>query len=91
MLAFLGLKRNTVEKQVRDQLKALVSDVSLLTDHSGFVAQKITVLLDATPGPTNIAQSAIIKIFAVAAVVFLPPMPVAAMCGMNFDIMPELE
>jgi magnesium transporter len=76
---------------LRDQLKALVSDVRSLTDHSGFMAQKITFLLDATLGLINIEQNAIIKIFSVAAVVFLPPTLVASLYGMNFDIMPELR
>ena len=32
-----------------------------------------------------------IKIFSVAAVVFLPPTLVAPIYGMNFDVMPELQ
>lgn len=91
VLAFLGPKLNTAEKTVRDQLKALVSDVRSLTDHSGFMAQKITFLLDATLGLINIEQNAIIKIFSVAAVVFLPPTLVASLYGMNFEFMPELK
>ena len=39
----------------------------------------------------NIEQNAIIKIFAVAAVVFLPPTLIASIYGMNFEHMPELE
>lgn len=38
----------------------------------------------------NIEQNAIIKIFSVAAVVFLPPTLIASIYGMNFDFMPEL-
>lgn len=91
VLAFLGPKMNTAKKEVRDQLKALVSDVRSLTDHSGFMAQKITFLLDATLGLINIEQNAIIKIFSVAAVVFLPPTLVASLYGMNFELMPELK
>jgi magnesium transporter len=91
VLAFLGPKLPQGKKDLRDQLKALVSDVRSLTDHSGFMAQKITFLLDATLGLINIEQNAIIKIFSVAAVVFLPPTLVASLYGMNFDIMPELK
>jgi magnesium transporter len=54
------------------------------------MSQKITFLLDATLGLINIEQNAIIKIFSVAAVVFLPPTLVASIYGMNFEIMPEL-
>lgn len=91
VLAFLGPKLPQGQKDLREQLKALVSDVRSLTDHSGFMAQKITFLLDATLGLINIEQNAIIKIFSVAAVVFLPPTLVASLYGMNFDIMPELK
>ena len=38
----------------------------------------------------NIEQNAIIKIFSVVAVVFLPPTLIASIYGMNFEIMPEL-
>ncbi|QYZ72067.1 magnesium/cobalt transporter CorA [Neotabrizicola shimadae] len=91
VLAFLGPKLTQTSKEVRDQLKALVSDVRSLTDHLGFMAQKITFLLDATLGLINIEQNAIIKIFSVAAVVFLPPTLVASLYGMNFEFMPELK
>ena len=39
----------------------------------------------------NIEQNAIIKIFSVVAVVFLPPTLIASIYGMNVQIMPELH
>ena len=48
-------------------------------------------LLDATLGMINIQQNDIIKIFSIAAVVFLPPTLVASVYGMNFELMPELK
>ena len=39
----------------------------------------------------HIEQNAIIKIFSVAAVVFLPPTLIASIYGMNFDLIPELH
>jgi magnesium transporter len=42
-------------------------------------------------GFINIQQSQIIKIFSIAAVVFLPPTMVASIYGMNFRLMPELD
>jgi magnesium transporter len=39
----------------------------------------------------NIEQNNIIKIFSVAAVVFLPPTLIASIYGMNFHVMPELD
>ena len=50
-----------------------------------------TFLLDATLGLINLEQNQIIKIFSVAAVVFLPPTLVASIYGMNFEYMPELK
>jgi AcrR family transcriptional regulator len=51
------------------------------------------VLLDgpAVLGMSAIEQNGIIKIFSVAAVVFLPPTLVASIYGMNFKFMPELD
>ncbi len=90
VFAYLAPKLGGGE-EAREQLNALVADVRSLTDHSGFLAQKITFLLDATLGLINIEQNAIIKIFSVAAVVFLPPTLVASIYGMNFHFMPELD
>jgi magnesium transporter len=39
----------------------------------------------------SLEQNNIIKIFSVAAVVFMPPTLVASIYGMNFKHMPELE
>ena len=62
-----------------------------LTDQATFLSNKINFLLDATLGLINLQQNQIIKIFSVAAVVFLPPTLVASIYGMNFDRMPELN
>lgn len=40
-------------------------------------------------GMVNIERNAIIKLFSVAAVVFLAPTLIASIYGMNFDFMPE--
>lgn len=47
--------------------------------------------MSSTQGFINIKQNQIIKIFSIAAVVFLPPTLVASAYGMNFKHMPELE
>jgi magnesium transporter len=54
------------------------------------MANKITFLLDATLGMISIQQNQIIKLFSVAAVVFLPPTLIASIYGMNFKNLPEL-
>ncbi|MER8725103.1 magnesium/cobalt transporter CorA [Mesorhizobium sp. M1027] len=80
-----------MSKDTRARIKTLSRDVLSLADHATFLSQKISFLLDATLGMISIEQNAIIKIFSVAAVIFLPPTLVASTYGMNFDIIPELK
>ena len=75
----------------KKKVAMLMQDISSLIEHTTFLSNKITFLLDATLGMINIEQSAIIKIVSVAAVVFLPPTLVASIYGMNFQHMPEIE
>src|SRR3546814_4922249 len=72
-------------------MKTLGRDARSLNDYVSFLSQKITFLLDATLGMVTIEQNAIIKIFSVAAVAFLPPTLIASIYGMNFQYMPELS
>ena len=80
-----------IAKGLRDRLRTMSRDVRSLTDHASFLSGKINFLLDATLGMINIEQNAIIKIFSVVAVVFLPPTLIASIYGMNFHFMPELD
>ncbi|NWG71966.1 MAG: magnesium transporter CorA family protein [Parvularculaceae bacterium] len=79
------------DKEFKARLKSVSRDLSSLTDHVTFVADKITFLLDATLGMVNIEQNQIIKIFSIAAAAFLPPTLIASVYGMNFEHMPELK
>jgi magnesium transporter len=83
--------QQTDAKELKARIKTLGRDVLALTDHSSFLSQKITFLLEATLGMINIEQSNIIKIFTIAAGVFLPPTLIASIYGMNFVHMPELR
>ncbi len=69
----------------------LTRDIESLVDHTHFLANGISFELAAILGMINIEQNGIIKIFSVAAVVFMPPTLVASLYGMNFDFMPELH
>ncbi|RVD69015.1 magnesium transporter, partial [Mesorhizobium sp. M4A.F.Ca.ET.029.04.2.1] len=80
-----------MSKDIRARVKTLSRDVLSLADHATFLSQKISFLLDATLGMISIEQNAIIKIFSVAAVIFLPPTLVASIYGMNFNVIPELK
>jgi magnesium transporter len=78
-------------EEQRARLKTITRDLHSIGDHAGFLSGKITLLLDATLGMIGIEQNGIIKIFSVAAVVFLPPTLVASIYGMNFEFIPELK
>ncbi len=69
----------------------VAKDVATLSEHAAFIAGNISFLLDASLGLINVEQNAIIKIFSIASVVFLPPTLVASVYGMNFRAMPELD
>ena len=72
-------------------LREIMRDVETLMSHTMFLFDKINFLMDSTQGFINIEQNQIIKIFSIAAVVFLPPTLVASIYGMNFEYMPELK
>ena len=78
-------------KEARARSRVLYRDVVALTDQATFLSSKINFLLDATLGFINLQQNQIIKIFSVAAVIFLPPTLVASIYGMNFKHLPELD
>lgn len=92
MLAFLT---QTIDlkatKELKGHVKTMTRDVQSLADHTTYLANKITFLLDAVLGIVNIEQSRIIRILSVAATVVLPPTLLASIWGMNFEFMPELH
>jgi magnesium transporter len=93
LLAFLAstLEAGDASRDLRGRVSSIQSDVRSLSDYASFLADKITFLLDATLGLINIEQNTTIKIFSVAAVVFMPPTLIASIYGMNFVHMPELH
>ncbi|GAA0784205.1 magnesium/cobalt transporter CorA [Marinobacterium sediminicola] len=74
-----------------DTCREILRDLDTLMAHATFVFEKINFLLNAAQGFINIRQNQIIKIFSIAAVVFLPPTLVGTVYGMNFHTMPELD
>lgn len=92
LLAFVSVAFKAKDKKVmQGRIKTASRDVLSLSDQASFLSNKVTFALDATLGMVQIEQNAIIKIFSVAAVVFLPPTLVASIYGMNFEFMPELS
>jgi magnesium transporter len=94
LLLFLTNEAESMKwpKDTRQQLQSMRRDTASLSDHATYLANKITFLLDAMLGVVSIQQNDIIKIFSIAAVVFMPPTLVASIYGMNFHHnMIELE
>ncbi|PKQ13421.1 MAG: magnesium transporter [Alphaproteobacteria bacterium HGW-Alphaproteobacteria-1] len=85
------LEKIRTDKALRAMLKTHYRDAHTIAEHANYLQQKTALLLDATLGMINIEQNAIIKIFSVVAVAFLPPTLVASIYGMNFTHMPELD
>jgi magnesium transporter len=79
------------EANLGPHIKSLTRDLASLTDHATYMGGNITFLLDATLGLISIEQNAVLKIFSVGAIVFMPPTLIAGIYGMNFEKMPELQ
>ena len=87
--------RKTFESSIEDRqsrvLEEVLNDIESILPHTSFISNKINFQLEASMGYTNQKQNSIIKIFSVAAVVFMPPTWIASVYGMNFKFMPEIE
>lgn len=79
------------QPDLQETCREIMRDLDTLMSHTAFLFDKINFLMDSTQGFINIEQNQIIKIFSIAAVVFLPPTLVASIYGMNFQFMPELD
>ena len=75
----------------RRHVESLIADANALSDHSNFLGDNLTFLLDASLGLISLEQNSVMKIFSIFAVVFMPPTLVAGVYGMNFEHMPELD
>ncbi|MGV3001213.1 magnesium/cobalt transporter CorA [Vibrio sp.] len=90
VISFLLRHLKSTPEQL-ETLREIVRDIETLMSHTTFLFEKINFLMDSAQGFISIEQNQIIKIFSIAAVVFLPPTLIASIYGMNFQIMPELE
>jgi len=92
LVSFFGQSANSkFDADEQSRVMTLSKDIASLSDHANFLSTKVNFLLDATLGMVNIEQNNIIKIFSVAAVIFLPPTLIASIYGMNFHFIPELS
>jgi magnesium transporter len=92
MLAFF---RQGMGERLRNgakaRLRTLDRDVASLTEYDAQLSAEISFLLEATFGLIGLEQNNNIKVFSIAAVLFLPPTLVGTVYGMNFEHMPELH
>lgn len=78
-------------KESRIIIKRVSREISSLSEYATFLSQRNSFLLDATLGMISVEQNIIIKVFTVAAAVFMPPTLIASIYGMNFIGMKELQ
>lgn len=87
-----GIQRSErFPNDIYPRLQLMIKDVNSLISHTDFSFQRLDYIQDATLGLINIEQNEIVKIFSIAAVIFLPATLIASIYGMNFRVMPELE
>lgn len=85
------LRRGQLIQENLKNTNDMLEDIKTLLSHNTFLSERIDFLLNAALGFINIEQNKIIKIFSIAAVVFMPPTVIASIYGMNFHFMPELS
>ncbi|MDE6861258.1 MAG: magnesium/cobalt transporter CorA, partial [Alistipes sp.] len=85
------LRSERFPNDIYPRLQLMLKDVNSLISHADFSFQRLDYIQDAALGLINIEQNEIVKIFSVAAVIFMPATLVASIYGMNFKYMPELD
>ncbi|UKI18598.1 MAG: magnesium and cobalt transport protein CorA [Bacteroidales bacterium] len=85
------LKSERFPNDVYPRLQLMLKDVNSLINHADFSFQRLDYIQDSALGLIIIEQNEIVKIFSIAAVIFLPATLIASIYGMNFKAIPELE
>ena len=85
------LRSERFPNDIYPRLQLMIKDVNSLINPADFSFQRLDYIQDAALGLINIEQNEIVKIFSVAAVIFMPATLVASIYGMNFHAMPELD
>jgi magnesium transporter len=94
LLSFLhgsGALKTEAREAARSHATSLSMDVTSLMEHSTFLGDNLTFLLDASLGLISVEQNAAMKVFSWVAVVLMPPTLIAGIYGMNFHEFPELS
>ncbi|WP_370932002.1 CorA family divalent cation transporter [Bartonella sp. DGB1] len=85
------LDNNKNHESFQSNTKKITRDIESLESYANYLSNKVNFLLDTVVGLISTDQNAIIKIFSVVAVAFMPPTLIASIYGMNFAYMPELN
>ncbi len=85
------LRSERFPNDIYPRLQLMIKDVNSLINHADFSFQRLDYIQDASLGLINIEQNEIVKIFSVAAVIFMPATLIASIYGMNFKFIPELN
>ena len=85
------LRSERFPTDIYPRLQLMIKDVNSLISHTDFCFQRLDYIQDAALGLINIEQNEIVKIFSVAAVIFMPATLIASIYGMKFQFMPELS
>ena len=78
------LRSERFPNDIYPRLQLMIKDVNSLINHADFSFQRLDYIQDAALGLINIEQNEIVKIFSVAAVIFMPATLIASIYGMNF-------
>ncbi|WP_121922750.1 magnesium/cobalt transporter CorA [Hydrogenothermus marinus] len=85
------LKSHKIPQDLREELRIMIKDINSLIDYTNFNFERLDYLQNTFLGLINIKQNKVMKIFTLMSVIFLPPTLIAAIYGMNFKYMPELQ
>ena len=78
------LRSERFPNDIYPRLQLMIKDVNSLINHADFSFQRLDYIQDAALGLINIEQNEIVKIFSVAAVIFMPATLVASIYGMGY-------
>ncbi len=85
------LKSYKIPQELREELRIMIKDINSLIEYTNFNFDRLDYLQNTFLGLINIQQNKVMKIFTLMSVIFLPPTLIAAIYGMNFQYMPELN
>ena len=70
---------------------AIEEDLKAIADYDADLNASMEFMLDATVGLIDVQQNKVIYILSIVGMVLTPPVLIASVYGMNFDVMPELH